>query len=44
LAGAELCLNLDKYKFYRQKIFYLGLIVSNKELSMNSEKIVTVAN
>jgi hypothetical protein len=44
LTGAELCLNLDKCKFYRQKIFYLELIVSNKELSMNSEKIATVAN
>jgi hypothetical protein len=44
LAGAELCLNFDKCKFYRQKIFYLELIVSNKELSMDSEKIAAVAN
>ena len=43
LAKAGLYLNLDKCKFHRQEVSYLGFIVSNKGLAMDPEKVAAVA-
>ena len=42
LAKAGLYLNLDKCKFYRQEVSYLGFIVFNEGLAMNPEKIKAI--
>ena len=42
LEGAGLRLKLEKYKFYIKKIVFLGYIVSEEGISIDSKKIKSV--
>ena len=43
LAKAGLYLKPEKCKFYKQQVEYLGFIVSDKSIAMNSVKIIAVS-
>jgi len=44
LLEAELYLKLEKCKFHKETIRYLGLIISTKGISMDEDKVDTVQN